>query len=369
MPQYPVFETVNMKNRKLSQGWLLIAAFILQSIAQAQAPKLKKVLFIGNSYTAVNDLPNWVRSVAESAGDTFEVVSIAPGGTTFSMHTNNPQVTSELASGNYDAVILQEQSQLPSFPQSQVESDCFPYAKALVDAARAGKPCIKVVFYMTWGRENGDAQNCASWPPVCKFGGMNELLRQRYVQMAKDNGCDVAPVGSVWREVRNKTSLGLYQGDGSHPSTAGTHLAALTLYRALTNKTLSTDYFSGPIAPADHKAIIDQVNFICGDSASLWQYDTCYRRTTSVREPVGFAGDNLLVRWLNHPSTLEVQCTAMHATDVMVVDAMGRVLFSAKQPSHNQEFQNKPWVINTSEWSSGLYFVRTSCGNRRIWKN
>ena len=359
------------KNRAIFTTLLLFLSLALSLHSFAQAPKLKKVLFIGNSYTAVNDLPNWVRLVAESAGDTFEVVSIAPGGTTFSMHVNNPQVTSELASGNYDAVILQEQSQIPSFPQSQVESQCFPYAEALVDAARVGKPCVKVVFYMTWGRENGDAQNCATWPPVCKFGGMNELLRQRYVQMAKDNGCDVAPVGSVWREVRNKSSIGLYQGDGSHPSTAGTHLAALTIYRALTGKALDTAMFRGPIADVDHKLLVSQVNFIGKDSAFLWQYDTCYRKVAGLNKGIDRAmGHGITTRWEDGQSKLLIECASNPSMECTVVDALGRTMFrgstigseSASQNGHN-------WEISTENWPSGMYFLRSNCGGSLIWKN
>lgn len=364
---------------------LLFSWFVGFSIVQAQSPKLKKVLFIGNSYTAVNDLPNWVRAVAESGGDTFEVVTIAPGGTTFSMHNNNPQVTMELGSGNYDAVILQEQSQLPSFPLSQVESDCFPYAKALVDAARAGKSCIKVVFYMTWGRENGDAMNCPTWPPVCTFQGMNELLRQRYIQMAKDNSCDVAPVGAVWREVRkSNASLGLYQGDGSHPSVAGTHLAALTIYRALTGKTLDTGLFKGPIDATDHKTIIEKVNFISKDSSSLWQYDTCYRKTAGLSDLMSLTHKPITHRWMEDGKSLEIFCggetEAMkhsHASNsampvsgdnqllnstLMVMDAMGRMVWTSSK-------SESKWVIDTEKWPCGLYFVKTSCGDGVVVKH
>ena len=346
-----------------------MSAFAVPSQIQAQAPKIKKVLFIGNSYTAVNDLPNWVRLLAESAGDTFEVVGITPGGTTFSQHNNNPQVAAELASGNYDAVILQEQSQLPSFPLSQVESDCFPYAKALVDAARSGKPCIKVIFYMTWGRQNGDAQNCASWPPVCTFSGMNELLRQRYVQMAKDNGCDVAPVGSVWREVRNKSAINLYQGDGSHPSTAGTHLAALTIYRALSNKRLDTGIFRGPIAPSDHQTILAEVNTISQDSASLWQYDTCYRKTASVGGDVFDATARMQLRWIEGGSVLQIRCDGSDLLGVRVFDATGRTIWGAPDPSTQGLGDERCILMDTRSWCPGMYILRSGCGNRLIWKN
>ena len=216
-------------------------------IGFSQDIKIKNVLFIGNSYTAVNDLPNWVRLVGASQGDTFEVVSFAPGGRTFQGHSQDPQLLMLIQQKNYDAVILQEQSQLPSFPLNQVKTDCYPYAKSLVDSIRANNPFAKIIFYMTWGRKNGDVQNCSSWPPVCTFNGMNQLLHDRYLQMAKDNFTWVAPVGSVWRDIRDSTSINLYQGDGSHPSPEGTHLAALTIYQTLFKKKINGNCFIGSL--------------------------------------------------------------------------------------------------------------------------
>ncbi len=241
----------------------------------AQNAKIKSILFIGNSYTAVNDLPNWVRLIGSSQGDTFEVFSHTPGGRTFSGHSTDPQVLDMFRQKNYDVVVLQEQSQMPSFPLDQVESSCFPYAKMLVDSIRANNPFAKIVFYSTWGRQNGDAQNCQFWPPVCTFKGMNQLLRDRYITMAQNNCAWVAPVTSVWRDIRDTTSITLYQGDGSHPSFEGTHLAALTIYKTIFQKNVLQNSFVGPISNANHIKMCNAVNSITADSISNWKYDTC----------------------------------------------------------------------------------------------
>lgn len=172
----------------------------------------KKVLFLGNSYTGVNDLPNMLSDAAKSTGDTLLFDSNIPGGYTFKRHAGDVNSLSKIIQGGWDYVVLQEQSQYPSFPISQVQASVFPYARFLDSLIQAKNPCAETVFYMTWGRKNGDAGNCASWPPVCTYAGMDSLLNLRYNMMADDNNAILSPVGAVWKYIRqNHPLIELYQ--------------------------------------------------------------------------------------------------------------------------------------------------------------
>lgn len=205
-----------------------------------------RVLFIGNSYTAVNNLPQLTADCAMSigfAGFPMEIASSTPGGTTFQMHTTNATSQNLINQGNWDFVVLQEQSQLPSFPDAQVASDCFPFATALNEQIIAADSCSETIFYMTWGRQNGDASNCASWPPVCTYEGMDSLINLRYRQMALDNDAILSPVGAVWKYIRtNYPEINLYAADGSHPSLEGSYAAACSMVSVIfrTDPTLIT---------------------------------------------------------------------------------------------------------------------------------
>lgn len=206
-------------------AWLVIFTNLLHSQT--------RVLFIGNSYTAVNNLPQLTADCALSigfAGMPMEVASSTPGGTTFQMHTNNATTQSLINQGNWDYVVLQEQSQLPSFPDGQVAAECFPFATQLNNQILAVDSCTETVFYMTWGRQNGDASNCASWPPVCTYEGMDSLLNLRYRQMAIANNAILSPVGALWNYIRNTyPEINLYSADGSHPSLEGSYAAACSM--------------------------------------------------------------------------------------------------------------------------------------------
>ncbi|MBK6629263.1 MAG: PKD domain-containing protein [Flavobacteriales bacterium] len=200
-------------------------------ILRPAAAQTTRILFLGNSYTGVNSLPTLVEQVAVSLGDTVEASSNMPGGYTFEQHAANPTSLALIDAQPWDFVVLQEQSQRPSFPLAQVQVEVFPFAAQLVDAIRANDSCTTPVFYMTWGRQDGDQRNCPNWPPVCTYAGMQALLRERYLQMTTDNAAACAPAGAAWAHVRDQyPGINLYATDGSHPSMAGSYLVACTMY-------------------------------------------------------------------------------------------------------------------------------------------
>ena len=211
-----------MKYSGIGRIWLTALLLLAAAAVEGQT----NVLFVGNSYTSVNNLPQMTADVAASMGHTMTWSSNTPGGCTFSQHCTNQSMTL-IRQGGWDFVVLQEQSQYPSFPQSQVEAEVFPYAARLVDSVYAASPCGEPMFYMTWGRKNGDPQNDTVFPVLGTYEGMDSMLYERYMQMAADNDASVCPVGRVWRYLRtNCPEIELYQSDGSHPSVAGTYAAA-----------------------------------------------------------------------------------------------------------------------------------------------
>lgn len=215
----------------------LLSVLLLPALLSAQTTR---VLFIGNSYTYSNDLPGMFTQLAASMGETVQTQMVAPGGYTFQGHATYAQTQAALAQGNWDFVVLQEQSQRPAFPPEQVAQEVHPYAAQLAQQARAASPCVEVVYLMTWGRENGDAANCAFYPPLCTYEGMQQRLYESYVEMATANDGWCAPAGEVWRTHRAAfPGTGLYT-DGSHPNVLGSYIAASTLASTLFRRSCAT---------------------------------------------------------------------------------------------------------------------------------
>jgi hypothetical protein len=254
---------------------LLVSLLLIVAYTTIFAQQTKRVLFLGNSYTAGNNLPQMLADVASSLGDSLIFDSNTPGGHTMLGHSANATSQAKIAQGGWDYVVIQEQSQLPSFPWSQFSTASLPYADSLCRKIREADSCAIPLFFMTWGRKNGDQMNCATWPPVCTYAGMQHLLRERYVLMADTNNAKVAPVGAVWRDVRND-SLGieLYAADGSHPSMEGSYLAACTFYASIFHKSPVGASALGFMWPQDALAIQQHAEATVFDSLGVWMIDT-----------------------------------------------------------------------------------------------
>ncbi|MFZ4613432.1 MAG: DUF4886 domain-containing protein [Bacteroidia bacterium] len=249
---------------------LAVAVLSLLIVAYSNA-ETKRVLFIGNSYIYTNNLPQVLKDVALSNGDDVIFDNSTPGGHTFQQHSTNATTLSKIAQGNWDYIILQEQSQRPAFPISQVQTEVFPYAAYLDSLAKAQNPCATVMYYMTWGRKNGDASNCQFFPPLCTYAGMDSLLRLRYQMMADDNSSEISPVGPVWNYIRtNFPSIELYSADESHPNATGTYAGALSFYSAIFRKSPLNVTYNSTVSIANAALIKEAVEEVVFQNMEQW---------------------------------------------------------------------------------------------------
>ncbi len=243
----------------------LLISFCVTSTLFAQ--DTVSVLFIGNSYTYANNLPAVTNSIARTFDDSITYSTQTPGGYTFEAHATNNATYTQINSKKWDFVVLQAQSQEPSFPDNQVNTNTLPYAMQIADSVYTNNFCTETLMFMTWGRENGDPQ----WEPISTFEGMNTRLRNAYLRLADSVQGSVSPVGSAWRYVRdNYPSIQLYSGDGSHPSYAGTYLAACTFYAAIFRKSPMGTSFYGSLDQTTAENLQYAASITVLDSLETW---------------------------------------------------------------------------------------------------
>jgi hypothetical protein len=184
-----------------------------------------RVLFLGNSYTYVNDLPGTFARLASSGDRAVEVAMVANGGETLAQHSASSDSMNKLGSQGWSFVVLQEQSETPATPAGR--SYMYPAVRALTGRIQAGG--ATPLFFMTWAHRDGLP---GSGTP--SYESMQLAINDGYQGIARELGVAVAPVGYTWSVVRKEHSeISLWQDDGSHPSTAGTYLAACVFYAAV----------------------------------------------------------------------------------------------------------------------------------------
>ncbi len=212
---------------------VLFLSFLCISGYELKAQLNYKVLFLGNSYTGVNNLPQMVKDVALSAGDTLNFDSYTPGGYQLIDHSNDVISQNKIMTGGWDYVVIQGQSQEPITSVNQFNGG----GTALYNLIKQYNTCAVTMPYMTWGRKNGDASNCAAFPVMCTYQGMDTTLRSRYLKLTEFINGEVSPVSVVWNYLRqNSPGIELYQADGSHPSLEGSYAAACCFYASIFKK-------------------------------------------------------------------------------------------------------------------------------------
>ena len=137
-----------LTNRRTFIGallWLVPLAVSGQDIPSTPL----KVLFIGNSYTSVNDLPAMVAALADAAGGRkIEVDRHLVGGCTLEKHVKDQKAIDKIRAKKWDVVVLQEQSLRPVIDRKSMHE----YARVL--DAEIKQQGAKTVFYLTWARQH-----------------------------------------------------------------------------------------------------------------------------------------------------------------------------------------------------------------------
>ena len=229
-----------IKLKTMKKTLLLTVTLFLFKIAFSQNEI--NVLYLGNSYTYVNDLPKIIEDIATNSDKKINHESVTPGGCTLFQHVESQTSLTKIRQGNWDYVILQEQSQLPVIDYYR-HNTLRPSYKALYDSIMAYNPNAKVIGYMTWGRRYG-GQQCVNFgeglycsADFVDFNHMQDTLTAAYCENAYATNSYVAPVGEAWKAaLSTNPELVLHSGDNSHPSYDGSYLAACVFHAIFWNE-------------------------------------------------------------------------------------------------------------------------------------
>ena len=173
-----------------------------------------RVLFIGNSLTYANDMPQILQAIAAQAGKTLRVEAITLPGAALEDHFVQHTAHVALANGGYQWVIMQQGPS--SVPANQAHLRT--WARRFDPLIRAGG--ARPAMYMVW-------------PDATRLGYFDDV-RDAYSNAALAINGMFIPAGEAWREAwRSDPELPLYSPDQFHPSALGSYAAALSMFAEL----------------------------------------------------------------------------------------------------------------------------------------
>jgi hypothetical protein len=173
-----------------------------------------KVLFIGNSFTARNNVPDLVAQLAQSRGKQLHHRLISAGGASLRMHWNKGDAQKAIHQTRYDYVVLQEQSTLPIKNPLRMHENIRLFDQEIKASG------AKTALYLTWARQNAPETQKA--------------ITNAYMTIGEELGAAIVPVGLAWQNfIRKHSHPVLHDADKSHPTLAGSYLAACVFFAVL----------------------------------------------------------------------------------------------------------------------------------------
>ena len=174
-----------------------------------------RILFIGNSHTYYNDMPEMVARRFRREGIECEVTMLAHGGWYLEQHVQEPDVRFNILYGNYDYVVLQEHAH-PFGPEEKL----FAAVSRLGEWAKeAGS---MPVVYMTWAKKDDEKSQ--------------PKMTAAHREAAERIGALLAPAGEMWWErLKKDPQAELYGPDGAHASEDGSEFAAECIWETIWN--------------------------------------------------------------------------------------------------------------------------------------
>lgn len=250
----------------LKKFFNLVVSLFATGTASADTIPLK-VLFIGNSYTHMHDMPKMFGKIAKKAGLNVLVEQSAQSSATFQIHSERKDMFKAINKRQWDYVILQGFSRELSHSPEHIDTATIPYLSKITDAIYQNNACTNVLFYMTWGYESGYEHR----PEVDSYEKMADSIRRGYKYIGEKYDVPIVPVGMVWKEVKSTTEIDLYSDDRAHPSSKGSYLIANTFFESIFGIP-ATDHLS-IVRERDAEKIRESVSTVLETERSEYKLD------------------------------------------------------------------------------------------------
>lgn len=239
-------------------------------------PGAVKVLFIGSSYLAVNNMPGILAGFAEEAGQELFVSERVEVGRYLDFFARDGDTSRAIRSQDWDYVILSGGCQTAAYPEThhlilgtRHQHHPYPALKELKRKVAGNSPETVLIYLMPWAFEDG-----MTWVQGQSddYFAMQDRIRENTLAWADSLDLLVAPVGIAWRAVMKGRPPAhyLYQSDWNHPSPRGSFLSAAVLYSTLFRESSDDLLFRWTLDASEATSLRRIASEVVMDSLEVW---------------------------------------------------------------------------------------------------
>ena len=174
-----------------------------------------KVLFLGNSHTFYNDMPQIFADICRERGKNVEVAMQAHPGVTYGWHYRQlTELRFALMYGGFDYLVMQQAAHSPCPSKEETLTDA---GKIIALARKCGVTPIQT---MPWAEKRNPAHQAEMYDI---FGTLSEQY-----------GVKLTVAGNVFEDVfYHHPEIDMYWRDGEHASPYGSYVIAMAAYAAI----------------------------------------------------------------------------------------------------------------------------------------
>jgi hypothetical protein len=201
--------------------------------AYADKTDSTSILFIGNSFTVNNDMPDVVLQLAHQVGLRVRIDSFIALGQSVNYFMNDDTCFQKIKSREWDYVVFQDYQaffydSLGTFPPGIFENNL-----KFQDSIKKWQPCAKIIYEAGWEKKGGIPSR---FPGDNTDKLINRILAN-YAYLNNQPGVHntLAPVGLAWmHSIHKHPEYELYgTWDFRHPSQMGTFLTGSVMFTTI----------------------------------------------------------------------------------------------------------------------------------------
>lgn len=345
-----IFSELRMNNSKSILLGLICLLFL---IGAARAQDTTRVLFIGNSHTYYNDMPQLFADLSESGGHPVEVGSNTLGGYTLEGHAVNYTTLHMIRMGIWNYVVLQENSQYPVIEYTRYNSmyPAIRYLDSLITDSNG-----RTAIFLNWAwRFGGQAEVDGHLSPYFQdYFQMQDTMTSACTEIATEVEAVLAPLGEAWRTaVTWDPELVLWNPDNYHPALNGSYLGACVFYASFYNESpVGLSYYGG-----------------LSEDEALFLQEAAWETTTDIdmiddRLPSTMELSQNYPNPFNAETRIDYTLSESSRVIVTVYDLLGRKVETLRDGTQTPGEHSVVW--NANDFSSGIYFYKVQAGKFNI---
>ena len=320
------------------------------------------ILFIGNSITGFNHMPNMVDTLSTTAGKTIYVDAVLRYGESIVKICQYESTIQKLQEKPWDYVVIQGDIHNTAFPETHhIIMPWVPY-ESIPKMLREMKETImqinartKILFFMPWAYEDG-----MTWIPgqTDTYATMQVKIKDNSVMFGHDCQIMIAPVGWAWYQVYidRGSVANLFMSDFVHATLKGSYLAACVFYSTIFwESSEGISYYAG-LSQTDAGYFQSVASSVVLDNLNLWDQTLTNSESLNDEVSTDFKLYQNFPNPFNSSTVIQYQIPDNGEVVIRVYDISGEeagILFSGYKEAGEHQL-----IWNAEGYSSGVYLIQ-----------